>query len=145
MSRYVAEQVRRAVHERARGLCEYCYCSMFFSPDPFEVEHIVPVVRGGPTQLANLALSCRGCNLGKSDKVTAQDKATESIVPLFNPRFHLWAEHFVWGNDYTLIVGLTPTGRATVATLRLNRPEVVNLRRVLRLVGEHPPDVEIFL
>lgn len=37
------------------------------------------------------------------------------------------------------IIGLTPTGRATVEALRLNRPEVVNLRRLLFAHGEHPP------
>ena len=38
------------------------------------------------------------------------------------------------------MIGLTPTGRATVETLRLNREGVVNLRRILFLVGLHPPE-----
>jgi hypothetical protein len=37
------------------------------------------------------------------------------------------------------LVGRTPIGRATVAQLQLNRPGVRNLRRLLRLAGEHPP------
>jgi hypothetical protein len=37
-------------------------------------------------------------------------------------------------------MGLTPTGRATVETLHLNHEGVVNLRRVLFVVGLHPPD-----
>ncbi|WNZ24154.1 mitochondrial large ribosomal subunit protein uL30m [Leptolyngbya sp. NK1-12] len=32
-----------------------------------------------------------------------------------------WSEHFAWSEDTTLIIGLTPIGRATVQTLRLNR------------------------
>jgi hypothetical protein len=36
------------------------------------------------------------------------------------------------------IIGLTPTGRATVSALQLNRAEVINLRRILFAVGEHP-------
>jgi hypothetical protein len=46
---------------------------------------------------------------------------------------------FAWNADFTLIIGLTPTGRATVETLQLNREGLVNLRRVLCAMGEHPP------
>jgi len=38
-----------------------------------------------------------------------------------------------------LMVGTTPTGRATIEALQLNRGGVVNLRRLLYAVGEHPP------
>jgi hypothetical protein len=38
-----------------------------------------------------------------------------------------------------MLVGLTPIGRATIAALRLNRPPVVNLRRMLHTLGRHPP------
>jgi hypothetical protein len=51
-----------------------------------------------------------------------------------------WSEHFAWNEDYSRVIGLTPTGRATVETLHLNRQGVVNLRRVLFLVGMHPPE-----
>ena len=37
------------------------------------------------------------------------------------------------------MVGVTATGRATIEALRLNRSGVVNLRRILYLAGEHPP------
>jgi len=37
------------------------------------------------------------------------------------------------------LLGLTPTGRATIAALRLNREGVINLRRALKLEGKHPP------
>ncbi len=42
---------------------------------------------------------------------------------------------------YTTIIGLTPIGRATVVTLQLNRSALINLRRVLYAVGEHPPNL----
>jgi hypothetical protein len=38
-----------------------------------------------------------------------------------------------------LIIGRTAIGRATVAALQINRTELLNLRRVLRAAGEHPP------
>jgi len=51
-----------------------------------------------------------------------------------------WNEHFAWSLDFALIFGLTPTGRATAETLQMNREGVVNLRRALYIIGEHPPD-----
>jgi hypothetical protein len=43
--------------------------------------------------------------------------------------------------DFLHIDGRTATGRATVAGLHLNAPALVNLRRALRAVGAHPPEV----
>ena len=40
---------------------------------------------------------------------------------------------------YLRITGLTPIGRATVETMQLNRDGLVNMRRVLYAIGEHPP------
>jgi len=51
----------------------------------------------------------------------------------------LWSEHFRWSEDFSEIVGMTPTGRATVEMLKLNRRGLVNLRGVLYAMGKHPP------
>ncbi len=58
---------------------------------------------------------------------------------LFNPRLQLWQDHFRWNEEYTEIIGLTPTGRATVRSLRMNRPGVMNIRGALFAIGKHPP------
>jgi hypothetical protein len=58
---------------------------------------------------------------------------------LFHPRQQRWRDHFSWNDDATLIVGLSPSGRATVETLQLNREGLVALRRLLYAAGEHPP------
>lgn len=72
-------------------------------------------------------------------KTHARDPQTGRVVSLFNPRRQRWSRHFTWSEDFLRIIGRTATGRATVATLHLNRPELRNLRQVLRAVGEHPP------
>src|SRR6266702_3959970 len=130
---------KRAVAERAGGRCEYCLSPAAFSPDPFAVEHIQPLAEGGPTHLSNLAYSCQGCNNSKYAHTTGLDPTTGERVPLYHPRQYRWAEHFTWSADFLEVVGYTPTGRATVAQLQLNRPGVVNLRRLLLLAREHPP------
>jgi hypothetical protein len=61
------------------------------------------------------------------------------LAALFNPRQQSWAEHFAWSKDSILVVGITPTGRATVAALHLNRPLLVKARRRWVAAGWHPP------
>ncbi len=111
-----------------------------YSPDTFSIEHIVPVARGGRHDLSNLALSCQGCNNRKFVSMDAEDPVNGERVSLFHPRREYWSDHFAWNEDCTLVIGLTPTGRATVERLDLNRSGVVNLRRLLLIVGLHPPD-----
>jgi hypothetical protein len=89
--------------------------------------------------LDNLAFACQGCNNRKYTNTEAVDPVTQAIVPLFHPRRNGWSEHFAWSDDYSLILGLTPIGRATVEKLQLNRAGLVNLRRILAEAGEHPP------
>lgn len=129
---------RRMVKERARHRCEYCICPEAFSPQTFNVDHVIPESKGGKTTLDNLALAC-GCNNNKSNLTHARDPKTNRLVPIFNPRRQRWFQHFAWSKDYLRIVGLTATGRATVEALRLNRKHLVNLRRALLLTGDHPP------
>ena len=87
----------------------------------------------------NLALACQGCNNHKHARIQGYDPVTGDIVPLYHPRQQQWRDHFAWNEDFTLIVGLTPAGRATVEALRLNREGPINLRRILYAKGEHPP------
>jgi len=69
----------------------------------------------------------------------AADSVSGEPVPLFHPRNHHWRDHFAWSEDGTEVLGLTPTGRATVVALQLNREGLVNLGRLLFAAGEHPP------
>jgi hypothetical protein len=141
--RRVSPRDKQRVVERARGCCEYCRSQARFAMQPFSVEHVEPKSRHGRSTAANLALSCQGCNNHKYNKTEGRDPVTGKMAPLFNPRRQRWSDHFAWDESFTLILGRTPTGRATVEILRLNREGVVNLRRVLYAAGEHPP-AEVF-
>ena len=135
----VSTELRALVMERARGCCEYCRSQTRFATQAFSVEHVVPRNRGGDSIEANLALSCQGCNNHKYNKTEGVDPISGATVALFHPRSDQWSAHFAWSHDATHVLGLTPTGRATVTALRLNREGLVNLRRVLYAAGEHPP------
>lgn len=130
---------RAAVAARAGSCCEYCRSQERFAVQAFAVEHVEPASRGGTDALDNLAFACQGCNNHKYTHTTGTDPATGAEAPLFHPRRQRWRDHFAWADDGAEVLGVSPTGRATVATLRLNRPGVVNLRRVLAAAGLHPP------
>jgi 5-methylcytosine-specific restriction endonuclease McrA len=138
-SERVSASLRALVAERARDCCEYCRSQARFAMQAFSVEHIEPRSREGETSAENLALSCQGCNNHKYTRTQAADPVGGDLVPLFHPRGQRWQDHFAWNEDCSLIVALTPTGRATVEALQLNRPGLVSLRRLLYAAGEHPP------
>ena len=108
----------------------------------FHCEHITPREAGGDTTLNNLAWACPWCNAHKYTKTRASDPQTGRVVPLFNPRRQRWERHFAWGEDFIVVLGRTAIGRAAVVALHLNRPELLNLRRLLRTAGEHPHGTE---
>lgn len=56
-----------AVKEKAGGICYYCDCA-----NPTDVEHMLPVCRGGTNDLSNLVMSCHRCNARKG-KMTAEE------------------------------------------------------------------------
>lgn len=135
---YISAILREQVKQRARGYCEYCQAwsrAILF----MEIEHITPDSAGGTTQLDNLAYACRGCNNLKKAFQTGFDVETDSEVVLYNPRQQNWHEHFQWDTTGTVLIGLTPTGRATIMRLKMNRTEVVEARELWVAAGWHPP------
>lgn len=136
----LTKKQKQAVFERARGCCEYCLTQARFNPDPLSIEHVIPRHEGGTTTLDNLALACQACNNHKYANTEAPDPLNGELAPLYHPRKQRWRDHFTWNYDFTLIIGLTPTGRATVEALKLNRNSLINLRQILHEKGEHPPN-----
>ena len=137
--RYVTVAEKRQITERANRICEYCRSPLDYSPQSFDIEHILPVALGGKTTIDNLALACGGCNSCKYTKVEVIDPVTQIVVPLYHPRQQHWSEHFLWSADCLEVIGRTAIGRATVVLLQLNRTGLINLRRLLLLGGLHPP------
>ena len=140
MSRtFISPALRQTVSERAEHRCSYCQTAENITGSLFTVDHIIPESLGGRTTLDNLCLACWSCNLIKQDRIVAADPETGATVRVFNPNTQEWGEHFAWQMAGLLVVGLTSTGRATVNAIRLNRPELVNARRLWIEAGGHPP------
>jgi hypothetical protein len=122
---------------RAGGRCEYCGLAQDVQEATFHVDHVVPVAAGGPTVIENLALACVSCSLRKEARRSATDSKTGRTAPLFHPRRQRWHVHFRWMG--VRVVGVSPTGRATVAALQMNRPLILAIRAEEAVRGRHPP------
>ena len=127
------------VAERAGHRCEYCHAPEVIFNFPFEVEHIIPSAQHGDVDNeTNWALSCRACNLHKSDYLDGVDPETQTVVRLFHPRRERWEKHFRVVPATGAIAGLTPVGRATVARLRMNTPTQLAARQQWMQIGVFP-------
>jgi hypothetical protein len=137
---YLPLELVRRVRESARNRCGYCLSPQRLVMARLEVEHVIPKAKRGSDDESNLWLSCPLRNRHKADRTHATDPETGSEVELFHPRLQRWSEHFRWSEDGLRIIGLTPTGRATVGALRLeNDPDALIVRSYWALAGWHPP------
>ena len=69
---------RVLIHERDEYRCQYCGVRNTDQSDPvYHVDHVVPVSRGGRTELTNLQLLCSQCNLAKGNK--KEDEFPETV------------------------------------------------------------------
>jgi len=73
---HVPPSLRAAVIARDGRACRYCSTPVRerrhrhdSGRDTLEIDHVVPVVAGGMTTLANLVVSCFGCNRRKGGRI----------------------------------------------------------------------------
>ncbi|WP_437825670.1 HNH endonuclease [Sorangium sp. So ce1153] len=131
--KHIPAALRRLVHERAGGACEYCLYPESMAFSVHEIDHIVAQKHGGETTEDNLALSCALCNKHKGSDLASIDPDTGGLAAIFHPRRQRWHDHFqLVGNS---IVGLTPVARATVRLLQLNHPGRLAERALLVTAG----------
>lgn len=142
MGVYVPVELRRQVREQFADCCAYCHTAESLTVVTFEIEHIIPRSFGGESVLTNLCLACPTCNRYKAIRQTADDPVTGETVPLFHPQQDKWDKHFTWSENKTTIEGLTAIGRATIAALKMNREQIVRVRRMWVKMRVHPPQIE---
>jgi hypothetical protein len=133
---YVPADLRRIILDRSAGCCEYCRVHGDDSGVNYHVEHVIAVSHSGQTVESNLAYSCARCNLYKGTNIAAADPDTGNPTFLFHPRRDNWDDHFRL--EGAVIQPLTAEGRATVFVLRLNDPQRVMQRDILRQLERYP-------
>ncbi len=132
----ISQNQRNRIAERAGRRCEYCLLHENVSAKHHEPDHIVPRKHSGSDNDDNLAWACFHCNRHKASEVGAFDIETSQLVPLFNPRRQVWAEHLAL--DGGEIIPLKAIGRVTVLVLQLNRPARIEVRALRREVRLYP-------
>lgn len=142
MSAYVPTALRTHVRTQFHECCAYCHTAEALAVTTFEIEHIVPQAAGGETVPQNLCLACPTCNRHKASRQTALDPETNNQQPLFHPQQQNWSQHFAWQEQGAILQGLTPTGCATIAALKMNRPQLVRIRKLWIKLNEHPPEYD---
>jgi hypothetical protein len=141
MRQYIPADVIQRIRQTAQNRCGYCLSPQKLVMARLEIEHIIPIAQGGSSDESNLWLACPLCNGHKSDKTQALDPTTGQMTALFNPRTQNWGDHFRWSKNGTQIIGLTSTGRATVAALQLDCDlDALEVRRYWVEAGWHPPN-----
>ena len=115
----ISQKLRQRIAQQTLSRCGYCLTQEIVSGIPLTLEHILPKAKGGKNTEENLWLSCRLCNEAKGTLTEAPDPQTGEMTPLFNPRRQRWKAHFKWSDNGERIIGMTPTGRATVLALSL--------------------------
>ncbi len=133
--RYISEQLRRLVANRANNLCEYC---LIHEDDTFfscQVDHIISLKHGGKTKAENLAYACAFCNRNKGSDV-GSILSNDNFVRFYNPRTDKWSDHFQL--EGTIIKPMTDVGEATANILDFNNIDRIIERQTLIDLGRYP-------
>jgi len=63
---YVSEELKEQVLRTANYSCYYC--GTFLTKINYQVDHALPISKGGSSEVSNLRASCETCNKKKGDK-----------------------------------------------------------------------------
>lgn len=78
MREAISPELRKRVLERDKYQCRYCGTKQ----EPFHLDHVYPVVKGGETTFNNLVTACVRCNSTKHSSVGMWPKS----VGYFDPK-----------------------------------------------------------
>ena len=134
MARWISDELRQTVADRAKQLCEYC---LIGEADTFygcEVDHIISLKHGGSSEPDNLAYACALCNRAKGSDV-GSISTTGQFTRFFNPRHDSWDEHFRL--EGATIEPLTTIGEVTANILGFNDSARIHEREELIRFGRY--------
>jgi 5-methylcytosine-specific restriction endonuclease McrA len=90
----IPDDLRRAVLERDGNACLACGAVEYLACD-----HVVPVSKGGPTELGNLQTLCRACNSRKKDVFKRYGKSGAMLRSAAAERQRRYRERKKHGTD----------------------------------------------
>ncbi len=121
--------VSQALRESVRALhnfsCGYCGVTETDLGGELDIDHFCPRSHAGRSVLDNLVYTCPTCNRFKGDYWPAPEAGPDLM--LLHPRQDDLSSHIGTLPDGRLI-GLTKRGWFHIQRLRLNRPQLIELR-----------------
>lgn len=130
----ISLELREKVRLHYSSCCAYCGVSEIDVGGLLEIEHFQPTSKGGTDDFENLVYACTICNRYKANYWP--DEAVSENLRILHPGTDKIEEHVAELTNGTLI-GITEQGWFHVNWLHLNRPQLVEFRR-LRLQRENP-------
>jgi hypothetical protein len=126
--------LRQALIDEFNNECGYCRSKLGLTSKP-QIDQFYPksIYPEKAFQLDNLVLSCSVCNVCKANKFPLD---SGGLPLLLNPRVDDFKEHISVEKDGTAIA-ITDRGKTTIEILHLNRPELVDDRKVRELEKDY--------
>ena len=78
--RNVSPRKRMDVLEKYKFKCAYCGATASDGVT-LEVDHVIPVSKGGSNEMDNLQILCKPCNIGKFNRIISFDYDSASVHP----------------------------------------------------------------
>jgi hypothetical protein len=123
----ISAHLRRTVRTLYAFACGYCGVTEAEVGAYLTIDHFVPQNVGGSDDMENLVYACHACNLYKSVAWNPQSP------PVLHPLQTDMKLHIRSTID-DILEGLTPEGMRHIKTLHLNRPPMVERRKMRRLL-----------
>jgi uncharacterized protein (TIGR02646 family) len=132
-SRYF-RKIRPELIKDFNNKCGYCECDLNLTSLP-NIDNFYPKSKFGKEAFdwVNLILCCQVCNISKANFFPTDDNGDPLLI---NPSIENPDDHILLDINSGLLNGLTEKGKVTISTLRLNRQELVELRRRLENVQQ---------
>lgn len=121
----ITADIRSLVRARYKRCCAYCGVSETDVGGELEIDHFRPIVHGGTDHLDNLVYACTTCNRFKATYWVDQN------VPIHRHLLHPGHDdvlQHIKENESGEFLGLSERGQFYIHWLRLNRPQLVELR-----------------
>lgn len=134
-------KLRESLHEAFEGKCSYCGAQLGLT-DLGSVAHFYPRSRypEKASDPENLLLACNICSISKSHKFPLDDEGNPLLL---NPRVDNFSKHIKFEKNGEA-VPLTKRGESTIQVLRLNRPQLVEQRKLDLLKDAYFKEYESF-
>lgn len=77
--RRLSKSERQKIYDKYNGHCAYCGCELGYKD--MQVDHVIPLRRGGDDDIENMLPACRSCNHYKATLTDEEFREYVSKIP----------------------------------------------------------------